>query len=275
MTENTKNTTEILEVNKRQKEFYNSEATNKKNFATAIWSKIRNGVLKDFRSKFDISNRVYEEHKIWLGNLSSKKVLDLGCLRGNALSMYMAENALEYVGIDLSDIAITSLQKKIEKMECRNAKAIAVDFLSPDFKHTNFDIIYAYGVLHHFENFDLLIAKLNEKLSKNGVIISYDPLETSWPIKILRTLYRPFQSDKDWEWPFSKKTLFKIEKNFKIEEIKGILGRSKYGIVLNFLPISNVYKQKKIAELIENDWNCLTIQQVYPCMHATLLLRKI
>jgi hypothetical protein len=29
-------------------------------------------------------------------------------------------------------------------------------------------------------------------LAANGTIISYDPLKTSLPIKILRTIYRPF-----------------------------------------------------------------------------------
>ena len=270
-----KNTDQILEINQRQKEFYNSTEKAKKNFASTIWSNIRNGALNDFRTKFDIRDRVYEEHKVWLGDLSDKKVLDLGCLRGNSLSIYMAQNAKEYIGIDLSDVAIESLQKNLEKHKCRNASAIAVDFLSAEFYQTGFDIIYAYGVLHHFENFDLLISKLNEKLSDNGVIISYDPLETSLPIKILRTLYRPFQSDKDWEWPFTKSTIRKIKQHFEIEKIRGILGKSKYGILFNFLPLNSSFKTRVISRMVENDWNIVNPEQVYSCMHTTMLLRKI
>ena len=209
-----KETEEILEVNKRQKEFYNSTKTNKENLITRVWSGFRNGTLNNFRKEFDIKDRVYEEHKIWLGDISNKKILDLGCLQGNYLSIYMAQNAKQYIGIDLSDVAILSLQRNIDKHNCNNASSIAIDFLSPEFKEENFDIIYAYGVLHHFENFDLLVSKLNEKLSKNGLIVSYDPLETSFPVKILRVLYRPFQSDKDWEWPFTKSVLKKIALNF-------------------------------------------------------------
>jgi 2-polyprenyl-3-methyl-5-hydroxy-6-metoxy-1,4-benzoquinol methylase len=269
-----KNTEEILEINKRQKEFYNSTEKAKKNFASTIWSNLRNGALNDFRTKFDIRDRVYDEHKIWLGDLSDKKVLDLGCLRGNSLSIYMAQNAKEYIGIDLSDVAIASLQKNIENNNCKNASAIAVDFLSPEFHQTNFDIIYAYGVLHHFENFDLLVTKLKEKLITNGIIISYDPLETSLPIKILRAIYRPFQSDKDWEWPFTKSTITKIKNNFEIEKIRGILGKSKYGIALNLLPLNTGFKNRKIAQMIEKDWNITKPEQVYSCMHTTMLIRK-
>ena len=266
--------TETLEVNKRQKEFYNSTAPSKKNFASKIWSKIRNNTLNDYRKQFDIKERVYAKHKVWLGDLQDKKVLDLGCLRGNALSLYIAENAKEYIGIDLSDVAINDLKKRLIAQDCKNAEAIAVDFLSDEFKHVDFDIIYAYGVLHHFEDIDILINKLNEKLAPNGTIISYDPLETSTPIKILRTLYRPFQSDKDWEWPFKKSTLKKFSNSFIVEEKKGILGRSKYGILLSILPLNASYKNRVIKNMIKKDWDSNNWSQIYSCMHLTMLLRK-
>jgi 2-polyprenyl-3-methyl-5-hydroxy-6-metoxy-1,4-benzoquinol methylase len=270
-----KNETEkILEVNKRQKDYYNSPST-KRNFLSKIWASARNGLLNNFRTQFDIKNKVYQQHKIWLGDISNKKILDLGCLRGNALSIYMAKNAKEYIGIDLSDVAIAELNKRLILENCNNAKAIAIDFLSPDFIETEFDIIYAYGVLHHFENVDILISKLKEKLKDDGVIISYDPLETSLPIKILRLLYRPFQSDKDWEWPFKKSTLEKFNKNFSISEKKGILGKSKYGIFINMLPLKKTTKTRIIKKLIDKDWNLTSFQELYSCMHVTMLMKKL
>lgn len=268
------NLTESLEVNKRQKEFYNSSKTSKKNLASRTWSKMRNGLLSNYRREFDIKDKVYDQHKIWLGDLKDKKVLDLGCLRGNALSIYMAKHAKEYIGIDLSDVAIEKLNKKIESNNCENAKGLAVDFLSDEFKHSNFDVIYAYGVLHHFEHLDILINKLREKLAVGGQIISYDPLQTSLPIKALRAAYRPFQSDKDWEWPFSKTTLKKFDSSFVIKEKKGILGKSKYGILFNMLPLNSKYKTKVIGKMIEKDWNSKNWSDIYSCMHLTMLLEK-
>lgn len=265
---------EILKANDRQKEFYNSTQQAKKSLPTKIWFGVRNKLLDSFRGDFQIKNRVYEEHKNWLGDISEKKILDLGCLRGNALSIYMAKNAGKYIGIDLSDTAIKDLKIKLKKKEAINAEAIAVDFLSPDFREKNFDIIYAYGVLHHFEDFDILLARLKEKLAPKGAVISYDPLETSTPIKLLRKIYRPFQSDKDWEWPFTKETLQKIERNFKIAEIRGILGKSKYGLLLNLLPLNAAYKDRTIKKLIEDDWYANDLENVYDCMHITMLFHK-
>lgn len=268
------NIEKTLDTNKRQKDFYNSTEKKKKNLPSRIWSNFRNGLLNDFRNQFDIKERVYDQHKIWLGDLSQKKVLDLGCLRGNALSIYMAKNSKEYIGIDLSDVAISDLNKRLKNENCKNATGVAIDFLSSEFKQNNFDIIYAYGVLHHFENFDILISKLNEKLSSNGVVISYDPLETSFPVRVLRKIYRPFQSDKDWEWPFKKTTLKKINENFNILEKRGILGKSKYGVFINLLPFSKSFKTQFIKNQIENDWNLTSLKQSYSCMHITMLFEK-
>src|SRR5690606_20977382 len=121
-------------------------------------------------------------HLKWFGDLSQKKVLDLGCYEGNSLSMYLAKNSREYIGLDLSEKGIAVLNKRIVHLP--KAKAIAMDFLSSDFVEKDFDLIYAYGVLHHFQDTDLIIRKLNEKLGPQGKLISNDPLQTSIPIKI-------------------------------------------------------------------------------------------
>lgn len=270
-----KDLADMLSVNQKQKEFYNeTDSKKKKNLPSRIWSGFRNGLLSSYRKNFNISKRVYDQHREWLGDLSNKKILDLGCLRGNALSIYMAQNAQEYIGIDLSDVGIKELQTKIDNANCTNAKAVAVDFLSDEFSDKDFDIIYAYGVLHHFENFDVLIAKLKEKLVSGGIIISYDPLQTSLPVKIMRAAYRPFQSDKDWEWPFSKQTIRKLYQNFQVLDAKGVLGRSKYGVPLSLIPLGKDFKNNTIQKMIDKDWNIKKEEDIYSCMHVTMLLKN-
>ena len=66
-----------LETNKRQKDFYNSAGSAKNNLPTRMWSKLRNGLLSDFRKQFDIKDRVYDQHREWLGDLSRKKSFGL------------------------------------------------------------------------------------------------------------------------------------------------------------------------------------------------------
>lgn len=263
---------EIIEINKLQKEFYN---TKKKNFITNVWSKFRGVVLGGINKDIGISTQIYDCHKDWLGDLSNKKVLDLGCHSGNYLSRYLAVNSNEYIGIDLSDIAIDKLNLKFKDLP--NSKALAVDFLSDeDFREKDFDVIYAYAVLHHFQNTQLLIDKLKEKLTPKGIIISYDPLETSLPVKIIRMLYRPFQSDANWEWPFTKKTYYKYKSEFNIIDKRAVFGKAKYALLINFMPLNGSFKNKLIKKWHNTDWekSKSSDKYIFSCMHLTMKLEK-
>ncbi|MCP9198297.1 class I SAM-dependent methyltransferase [Gramella sp. GC03-9] len=258
-------------VNERQAEFYKNF---QKNRATKIWYGIRNSLFRDLRKKIGAEAQVYELHKKWLGDLNDKKVLDLGCYAGNSLSYYLAENSREYIGIDLSEPAINSLKKRINKFP--GADAIAIDFLSDSFKEREFDVIYAYGVLHHFKDTDELIQKLKNKLTTDGVVISYDPIQTSLPLKIVRTLYRPFQSDKDWEWPFTKKVILKYHSEFKVLDRRSIFGKAKWSFLLNLMPINEAKKVAIGKKWHNEDWDISqkSDKRVFRSMHLTMLMQN-
>jgi 2-polyprenyl-3-methyl-5-hydroxy-6-metoxy-1,4-benzoquinol methylase len=258
-------------VNERQKEFYNSF---KKNKATKMWYALRNGLFRNIRKNIGAEAQIYAQHRQWFGDLSALKVLDLGCYAGNSLSYYLAENSGEYIGIDLSEPAIEKLRKRVEKFP--HAKVKAVDFLSDDFKEGSFDLIYAYGVLHHFKDTDEIIARLKQKLKPEGKIISYDPLETSLPIKLIRSMYRPFQTDKDWEWPFTKNIFYKYDRNFEILDRRAVFGRSKWIFLLNLLPISEKKKIEMGKRWHEYDWKFSKKcdNHLFKCMHLTMLMEK-
>ncbi|WP_373056895.1 class I SAM-dependent methyltransferase [Zunongwangia sp. H14] len=258
------------ELNKKQKEFYE---TFRKNRATKIWYTFRNGMLRRMRKDFGVENQIYKLHREWLGDLSNKKVLDLGCYAGNSLSYYLAENSREYLGIDLSERGIAQLKKRISKVP--GARAVAIDFLSEEFEERDFDLIYAYGVLHHFRDTDKLILRIKEKLKIGGEIISYDPLQTSLPIKILRSLYRPFQSDRAWEWPFSRKVYYKYQQAFQILERRAVFGKSKWLVLVNLLPLSNQKKQEVGQQWHRHDWK-LSLNNdavMFSCMHLTMRMK--
>lgn len=260
-----------LELNKRQQEFYDRK---KKNLPTRIWSYFRNGLLNRIKKELGVERDIYDLHKAWFGDLTDKKVLDLGCYMGNSLSMYLAENSKSYLGIDLSEKGIQHLRRRLENVP--KAKAEVMDFLSEEFKEKDFDLIYAYGVLHHFKDVDELIKRLQEKLKPRGIIVSHDPLQTSLPIKIIRMVYRPFQSDKEWEWPFSKRTYYKFEKAFEIKERRGVFAKTKYTALLNLVPVNEEKKMAKARSWHLKDWEQSAISDSYMfnCMHLSMLMRN-
>ncbi|WP_026839452.1 class I SAM-dependent methyltransferase [Gillisia sp. JM1] len=259
------------DINLKQKEFYE---TKKKNLATKTWFALRNGILRKVRKDIGVEKQIHQLHMEWCGDLSNKKVLDLGCYEGNSLSMHLAQNSKKYIAIDLSEKGISYLRTRIKDIP--NSKAFAIDFLSEEFTEKNFDLIYAYGVLHHFKDVEGLISRLNDKLSSRGIIISNDPLQTSIPIKIIRALYRPFQSDKDWEWPFSKKVYYQFDSAFKIKDRRAMLGKSKWFFMINFLPFSAEKKAVIIKKWHREDWerSKSSDANMFKCMHLTMLMQK-
>lgn len=259
------------EINKRQRDFYQNFD---KNLPSKIWSFFRNKALNSLKKQIGIEQDIHNLHKAWFGDLSQKKVLDLGCYAGNSLSIHLAQHSKEYLGIDLSPKGINDLNRRLETIP--GAQAEVKDFFSEDFKEKDFDLIYAYGVLHHFKDVDELIKKLLEKLVPGGEIISYDPLQTSKPIKFLRNIYRPFQSDRDWEWPFSKKTYYKFEKAFDIIERRAVLGKAKWTAVVGFLTFSEEKKLAMAKAWHQEDWEKSTIsdEHMFSCMQITMHMAK-
>lgn len=258
----------MQEINVTQSAFYDSPNQHR-NFISAIWAKLR-GRLSNFRTEVGVRDAVYDLHRSWLGDLSDKSVLDLGCGRGNFLSIELAQRSKSYLAIDLSHEAIASVQNKLDQYHIPHARAEALDFLSPDFTE-KFDVIYAYGVMHHFRYFDAFLGKVVDHLNPGGYVISHDPTYTSLFTKIVRDLYRPFQSDREWEWPFTRESFQTIQTYFDPRAAQGFLGDSKWAIPPYFVFHSLGARLGK--RLHQRDMQRATeIGKAYHCLHISLYL---
>lgn len=277
---NSKKQEEMLLINEEQKAYYDALASSKKKDSrsqlTQIWANLRR-FQQSYRKEIGINERVNQLHRKWIDQVASGTVLDLGCYRGNNLSLDIAAQSQRYLGIDLSEKAIEQFKIKISKKDLPQAQAMAVDFLAPDFqdKYINtFDLIYAKSVVHHFEHLDTFLQKLASVMVEGGHVITFDPMETFWPMRLIRAMYRPFQSDSEWEWPFRKKTFTQIQQYFDIVELQGVMGRSKNGLIPYLF---NKEKGRRIGQrLLEKDNTLATAlnSELWNCMQVTMLLRK-
>jgi SAM-dependent methyltransferase len=196
-----------------------------------VWATARRR-LDRLRTSLGIKEEVYDLHRAWLGDLEGKRVLDLGCYSGNALSLDMARRAGSYLGIDLSAPAIAILRSRLVHLP--SARAEAMDFLDLP-AGERFDVVYAYSVLHHFRHLDTALDHIDLHLAPGGLLITYDPLETSLPVRLARRLYRPFQPDAAWEWPFDRDALRLVLGRFEAVEVRGILSRAKWALPLSLV----------------------------------------
>ncbi|MAU58547.1 MAG: hypothetical protein CMC33_02670 [Flavobacteriaceae bacterium] len=218
-----------IELNKKQAEFYNNislkddneeftgYARNKNaNFMTKIWARLRyahQDAFEDIGVDLAKLNFLIDHCK----KKNGARFLEIGCFRGTRFSDPIIECAGSYTGIDLSKSAIDAFQKKVDKDgRAKKVTLIAGDLLEhvPD---EQYDVLFAHGVLHHFESTELLFDKLNSLVKPGGIMLCAEPSQVNRLFKFVRMLYRPFQSDKDWEWPFNRKSVRDLEKYFTIE----------------------------------------------------------
>jgi SAM-dependent methyltransferase len=235
MTKPDKKNIEMQNTNVAQAAYYNQtdggSLSEVNGFATNLWRKMRHRAFVSVSAAE--RDRVYEAHRMWLGDISDKKVLDLGCGHGSALSVYLAENAKCYHALDLSQNEINSLKQSLP--ESSSVHTHVGDFLNDDFQEADFDIIYAHSVLHHFAHIEVALDRVHDRLAPSGRVISYDPLQVWLPVRLLRALYRPLQTDSEWEWPFTRKTIDQIAGKFEIIDQFGVFNRAKWALIIGII----------------------------------------
>jgi SAM-dependent methyltransferase len=275
---------EMLQVNEEQAKFYdsisliddNEEQTgyakhDKANLLTRIWAKLRYNQQEAFTES---GLEVFKEkfHQKIIDKKLNGDFLEIGCFRGTRSSWPLIESAKNYTGIDLSSNAIKALNTKIENAGLsKKAKSYAVDFLTLE-ENTKYDLIFAHGVLHHFKNPDPMFNKINNLLKPGGVLLLTEPSEVNIFYSFLRKLYRPFQSDSDWEFPFNSNTIKALNKY--LQPLDGF-GWGKYSLLLSILtgiPLLNIITKPIYLRVLKSEikkgwhnsvwWNS-TITAVY------------
>lgn len=224
----------VIEVNKRQAAFYDQFHTDSAmNLASRLWRRSRQRV----RAIADINPRVYAFQREVVAALRPKRILEVGCWEGTEFGVWMIEELKPeaYVGIELSAKALERFAAKIPASCRARVDLRAEDFLTADLAPASFDLVYMHGVLHHFPDAHPVLRRVAELLAPGGCYLTFDPLNTSTPFKLARALYRPFQSDRDWEWPLTRETFPLIQERFEITRVQGFLGAEMYAAVLHAL----------------------------------------
>ncbi|MFA6533782.1 MAG: class I SAM-dependent methyltransferase [Patescibacteria group bacterium] len=115
-----------------------------------------------------------------LGDLSNKRVLDLGCGRGR-YAIEIAKRAKEVVGVDISIKSIDLARQAAEQAGVNNFQGLIDDFFEP-FESAPFDYILAVNLLHHVDNLDLILTNIRKSLKPNGkiFILEFNPLNLTF-----------------------------------------------------------------------------------------------
>lgn len=261
-----KTTDEMIRINREQAKFYDAiqsaeadkghggYAENQSaNFLTRAWAGLRYRQQAAVKQA-GIEARMKAAHQRWVTARAGGDFLELGCFSGSPSTFLLVEAAGSYLGVELSPLAVDSLNEKFAARGiAHKAAAQAVDFLTMD-EERKFDLIYAHGVLHHFENPEPLFRKLAALVKPGGALLFVEPSAVNPLYRFIRALYRPLQSDAAWEWPFQPRTVAALERHFTA--VEGF-GWGRWSLPLSVLtglpllggPITGAYVRAANAEV--------------------------
>lgn len=158
-----------------------------------------------------------------------KRVLEIGCGIGSDGAEF-AKNGAHYVGIDISE---KSLAVAKQRFDVYNVKGEFYKLSGDDSELLNlgkFDLIYSFGVLHHYPNIEKIIQNVNLLLNKNGEFKFMVYAKNSWKNAMIRK------------------------------------GLDRYEAQDN-CPLANTYTHEEIIKLLDDKFNVLNIKQDHCFMY--------
>jgi len=176
----------------------------------------------------DVSARRYrvESHipefagfHLWQG----RRVLEIGCGIGSDGEEF-AKHGAEYVGVDYSDQSVAVAKKRFEVLglegEFHNIDASNAEDLSALGK---FDLVYSYGVIHHFPAIDQIIDNVYAVLAPGGEFRFMVYARNSWKYAMIQKGLDQFeaQSGCPYAQVYSNDDIYNLlGKKFKIERLR-------------------------------------------------------
>ena len=155
----------------------------------------------------------------WAG----KRVLEVGCGIGSDAEEF-AKHGAEYVGIDLSNQSIALCKQRFETL------GLEGEFYNIDVTDVNaleelgeFDLVYSFGVLHHFPGVDRIIDNVWQITKKGGEFRYMLYAKNSWKYAMIQKGLDQFeaQSGCPYAQAFSKEEVYELmNTGWRIERLR-------------------------------------------------------
>lgn len=119
---------------------------------------------------------------LWAG----KRVLEVGCGIGSDAEEF-AKHGAEYVGIDLSDQSLEIARQRFDVLDLEG-EFHNIDVSDADALSTlgQFDLVYSYGVIHHFPGIDQIIKNIHAVTKDSGEFRFMVYAKNSWKYAMIQ-----------------------------------------------------------------------------------------
>lgn len=208
--------------------------------------------------------KTYAKPLVAAGNLTfhdlrGKKILDAGCGTGE-ITCSLATYAEKVIGIDASENSIALARKKAGEFGIQNVTFSQKDIFSFN-PNEKFDIVSAFGVLHHTHNPEKGFEHLSTMVKPGGIFFHGFYHEWGgWKQRVQKALARTFGGKTPaqrmkWVESFQRKTLNESEKAYWMDRVAN--PREKY------------YRVPPVVHWFEkNGFEIIGIQSHKPAWHV-------
>ena len=215
-----------MTIEKQIKEYWNRQPCNVKHGTSPVGTKEFFEEVTAKRYKAEPHNLDFPQFHQYRG----KRVLEIGCGIGTDAEQF-AKNGAHYVGIDLSDESLALSKKRFEVFglegEFHNIDMTDLEALK---KLGTFDLVYSYGVIHHFPNIEKIIDNVHGLLNTNGEFKFMVYAKNSWKYAMIRKGLDQFEAQSD-------------------------------------CPYAEAYTGEEVAELLEGRFEILRLRQAHCFMY--------
>jgi SAM-dependent methyltransferase len=191
-------------------------------------------------------------------NADHLRILDAGCGSGEkAVSLAKVFRTSEIVGWDISASSIQKAKELAAREKLKNIRFEEIDLINTDISkyHNNFDVIVAWGVIHH-------LSKPEEGLRNLGFTLKTDGLFYVWLYALYSLERFEISLFRQAIRLLLKKEGFSYESGIRVSQaIKGLLKTVAYGGKRDFLMRIKWFfnkdadKKQLILHLLKNPWS--------------------
>ncbi len=142
------------------------------------------------RKRVYVYRNVVKIAEQFLGDLSNRRVLEVGCGRGATL-LELARRGADVVGLDYSEEAISVCRAFARGTAIRGGvNFVKADALEMPFPDESFDFVFSVGLIEHFEDPTRILAEQYRVLKNGGHCLVQVPQKYSIYTILKKTLIR-------------------------------------------------------------------------------------
>lgn len=195
-------------LEERIKRYWNTQPCNIKHGKSDIGTAEFFREVSDRRYKVESHIPEFAGFHLWAG----KRVLEIGCGIGSDAEEF-AKHGADYVGIDLSDQSIALCRQRFEVLGLEG-EFHNIDVTDAEALKTlgEFDLVYSYGVIHHFPGIDKIIDNVRQVVKTGGEFRYMVYAKNSWKYAMIQKGLDQFEAQAGCPYAqaFSKEEIHEL-----------------------------------------------------------------